>query len=551
MPNKLNFRITLLMAASAVTLAACGGSGDVDENSIVLHRGNSAEPLTLDPHKASGTWENNIIGDMFIGLFTDDANAAPIPGMAESWEVSEDGLTWTFALREAVWSDGVPVTAHDFEYAFQRILNPATLAQYSSLLYPIENAEAVNTGTMPPEAVGVEALDDRTLEIRLENPAPYLLGLLTHYTTFPVPRHIVEQYGDQWIQPEHIAVNGPYELVQWSTNNFVHVERNELFYDNENVCIDEVFYYPTVDPAAGVRRVQNGELHLNNEFPGQHIDRLQREMPDYVRVHPYMGTVYFSMNNEIDAFSDPRVRNALGMAVNREFLAEEIYRDGRSAAYSLVPPDVANYAGGVEAEWADMPMDDRRDRARELLMEAGYGPDNPLEFEYSHRSTGDNPRIAPVVQQDWESIADWVDVDLRQIETQIHYENLRSADYEIGDGGWIADYNDAYNFLFLAEERSIPMNYSRYRNPEYDDLVSRANQELDMEIRASMLAEAEQMMIDDMPIIPVVFYVNRAVVSPEVTGWEDNIVHIHRTRFMCLQDAQQAASGSSGETSAD
>ncbi|MBI1236645.1 MAG: peptide ABC transporter substrate-binding protein [Alphaproteobacteria bacterium] len=551
MPNKLNFRITLLMAASAVTLAACGGSGEVDQSSVVLHRGNSAEPLTLDPHKASGTWENNIIGDMFIGLFTDDANAAPIPGMAESWEVSEDGLTWTFTLREAVWSDGVPVTAHDFEYAFQRILNPATLAQYSSLLYPIENAEAVNTGAMPPEAVGVEALDDRTLEIRLENPAPYLLGLLTHYTTFPVPRHIVEQYGDQWIQPEHIAVNGPYELVQWSTNNFVHVERNELFYDNENVCIDEVFYYPTVDASAGVRRVQNGELHLNNEFPGQHIDRLRREMPDYVRTHPFMGTVYFSINNDIDAFSDPRVRNALGMSINREFLAEEIYRDGRSAAYSLVPPDVANYAGGVEAEWAGLPMEERRARARDLLMEAGYGPDNPLEFEYSHRSTGDNPRIAPVVQQDWESIADWVDVDLRQIETQIHYENLRSADYEIGDGGWIADYNDPYNFLFLAEERSIPMNYSRYRNPEYDDLISRANQELDMEIRASMLAEAEQMMIDDMPIIPVVFYVNRAVVSPEVTGWEDNIVHIHRTRFMCLQGAQQAASGSSGETSAD
>jgi oligopeptide transport system substrate-binding protein len=538
MMNKSIFRTTLLMAASAVVLAACGGSGDVDENSVVLHRGNSAEPLTLDPHKASGTWENNVIGDMFIGLFTDDANAAPIPGMAESWTVSEDGLTWTFVLREAVWSDGVPVTAGDFEYAFQRILNPATLAQYSSLLYPIENAEAVNSGEMPLDAVGVEALDDRTLEIRLENPAPYLPGLLTHYTTFPVPRHVVEQYGDQWIQPEHIAVNGPYELVQWSTNNFVHVQRNPLFYDNENVCIDEVFYYPTVDATAGVRRVQNGELHLNNEFPGQHIDRLRREMPEYVRVHPYMGTVYFSMNNDYGPFSDARVRNALGMAVNREFLAEEIYRDGRSAAYSLVPPDVANYAGGVQAEWADWPMEQRRERARELLMEAGYGPDNPLEFEYSHRSTGDNPRIAPVVQQDWDSIADWVDVSIVQIETQIHYENLRSADYEVGDGGWIADYNDPYNFLFLAEERSIPMNYSRYRNAEYDDLLTRANQELDMEIRASMMAEAEQMMIDDMPIIPVVFYVNRAVVSPEVTGWEDNIVHIHRTRFMCLQDEE-------------
>jgi oligopeptide transport system substrate-binding protein len=552
MMNKSRFHTALLLSTAAIVLAACGGSGDVDANSVVLHRGNSAEPLTLDPHKASGTWENNVIGDMFIGLFTDDENAAPIPGMAESWDVSEDGLVWTFVLREASWSDGVPVTAQDFEYAFQRILNPATLAQYSSLLYPIENAQAVNAGEMEPDAVGVTALDDRTLEIRLEYPAPYLPGLLTHYTTFPVPRHVVEIYGDQWIQPEHIEVNGPYKLVQWSTNNFVHVERNELFYDNQDVCIDEVFYYPTVDPTAGVRRVQNGELHLNNEFPGQHIDRLRREIPEYVRVHPYMGTVYFSLNTEFSAFEDARVRNALGMAVNREFLAEEIYRDGRSAAYSLVPPNVANYAGGVEAEWADWPIEQRRARARELLMEAGYGPDNPLRFEYSHRSTGDNPRIAPVVQQDWQSIADWVDVSIVQIETQIHYENLRSADYQVGDGGWIADYNDPYNFLFLAEERSIPMNYSRYRNPEYDNLVSRANQELDMEVRASMLADAEQMMIDDMPIIPVVFYVNRAVVSPEVTGWSDNIVHIHRTRFMCLQGEEQAAAaGTTGESSAD
>lgn len=550
MMNKSRFQTMLLMAASAITLAACGGGANDGDDTVVLHRGNSAEPLTLDPHKASGTWENNIIGDMFVGLFTDDAEGAPIPGMAESWDVSEDGLTWTFTLREAVWSDGVPVTAQDFEYAFRRILNPATLAQYSSLLYPIENAQAVNSGEMPPEAVGVVALDDRTLQIRLEFPAPYLPGLLTHYTTFPVPRHVVEQYGDQWIQPQNIQVNGPYRLVQWSTNNFVHVVRNESFYDNDGVCIDEVFYYPTVDAAAGVRRVQNGELHVNNEFPGQHIDRLRRDMGEYVRVHPFMGTVYFSLNNDFEPFADPRVRNALGMAINREFLAEEIYRDGRSAAYSLVPPGVSNYAGGVEAEWADWPMETRRERARELLMEAGYGPDNPLEFEYTHRSTGDNPRIAPVVQQDWESIADWVNVGIIQIETQIHYENLRSADYEAGDGGWIADYNDPYNFLFLAEERSIPMNYSRYRNPEYDDLVTRANQELDMEVRASMLAEAEQMMVDDMPIVPIVYYVNRAVVSPEVTGWEDNIVHIHRTRFMCLAGVE-GESGSAGETASD
>ncbi|MEE2567380.1 peptide ABC transporter substrate-binding protein [Hyphobacterium marinum] len=534
----------LLIGASSLTLAACGGGGnEADSGLLVLHRGNSAEPLTLDPHKASGTWENNIIGDMFIGLFTDDENASPIPGMAESWDVSEDGLVWTFHLREATWSDGVPVTAGDFEYAFQRILDPNTLAQYASLLYPIQNANAVNTGQLPPEEVGVVAIDDRTLEIRLEFPAPYLPGLLTHYTTFPVPRHVVEEHGDQWVQPRNIVTNGPFRLEEWATNNFVHVVRNERFFDNENVCLDEIYYYPTVDSTAAARRVRNGELDLNNEFPGQHIDRLREEIPDFVRVNPYMGTVYYSANTEHEDLSDARVRNALGMSIDRDFLAREIYRDGRPPAYSMVPPGVANYAGGVQARWADIPVDERREMARELLIEAGYGPDNPLEFEYTYRATADNPRIAPVVQQDWQSIADWVNVTVTQIETQIHYENLRAAGYEVGDGGWIADYNDPYNFLFLAESQSIPMNYSRYQNPAYDELVARANRELDMEVRASMLAEAEQMMIDDMPIIPIVFYINRALVNPNVTGWEDNVLHIHRSRYLCFADADTSETG--------
>lgn len=180
--------------------------------------------------------------------------------------------------------------------------------------------------------------------------------------------------------------------------------------------------------------------------------------------------------------------------------------------------------------------------ARQMLEEAGYGPDNPLEVEYSFRSTGDNPRVAPVVQQDWELIADWVDVEIGQVETQIHYSNLRSGDYQLGDGGWIGDYNDAYNFLFLAETGSIPMNYSRWSNEEYDDLVAQANLTLDAEARGELLAQAEQMMLDEMPYIPIVYYVNKALVNPSVTGWEDNIVHIHRTRFLCFAEETQEAS---------
>ncbi|MDG1416992.1 MAG: peptide ABC transporter substrate-binding protein [Maricaulis sp.] len=535
------FLTSILVSSSALVLSACGGGGEpVDSDSIVLHRGNTAEPLTLDPHKASGTWENNIIGDMFVGLFTEDAQGSPIPGMAESWEVTPDGLTWTFTLRDANWSDGQPVTAQDFVNAWQRIADPATGAQYVSLLFPIRGVQAVNNGGDPSE-LGVRAVDAQTLEVLLENPAPYLPGLLTHYTTFPIPTHIVEQYGDEWVRPANIEVNGPYKLMEWRTNNFVHVSRNEQFFDNANVCIDEVYFYPTTDSNAATRRVRNGELDINNEFPGNQMEFLRREIPAYVRLAPYMGTVYFSVNTENPQFEDAAVRNALGMSIDRDFIADQILRAGQLPAYSMVPPGIANYAGGVSAEWADTPVEERRATARGILEAAGYGPGNPFNFEYTYRATGDNPRVAPVVQNDWASIADWVRPQLIQHDTQIHYDNLRAADFQVADGGWIADYNDPYNFLFLSESRSIPMNYPRYRNDDYDSLIVRANQELDMELRANMLAEAEQMMIDDMPIIPIVYYVSKSLVSPEVTGWEDNLVNIHRTRYMCMTDDSSAS----------
>lgn len=533
-------RLSLLLVAgaSALALTACGGGGDsADSDGVVLHRGNGAEPLTLDPHKASGTWENNIIGDMFIGLFTENAAAEPIPGMATDWSVSEDGLSWTFTLREAVWSDGEPVTAEDFEFAFRRILDPATLANYASLLYPIRNARQVNAGELAPEELGVTAIDAQTLRIDLEFPAPYLPGLLTHYTTFPVPQHVVEQYGDAWVQPQNIVTNGPYTLVNWRANDFVLSERNALFWDNENVCVDEVFYYPTVDNPAAERRVRNGELDLNVDFAGQNLDFLRREIPDYVRVHPYLGIIYFAFNTTEAPFDDPRVRNALSMAVDREFIANDILRAGQIPAYSFVPPGVNAYPGDARISWEDTPVEERREMARELLIEAGYGPDNPLRFEYAHRTTGDNPRVAPVVQQDWSLIADWVQAEIVGIETQIHYANLRAGDFSLGDGGWIGDYNDAYNFLFLGETDSVPMNYSRWSNPEFDALVEQANRTLDEDQRGDLLSDAEQILLDDSPYMPIVYYVNKALVSPDVTGWEDNLSHIHRTRYLCKADA--------------
>ncbi len=539
MMSKLRALAAVLAAGGvALSLSACGRTGN-DGDSVILHRGNMAEPRSLDPHKSAGTWENNIIGDMFIGLLTENAAGDAIPGMAESYEVSEDGLTWTFHLREAEWSDGEPVTAHDFEFAFQRILNPRTLAQYASLLYPVRNARAVHAGDMELSELGARALDDRTFVIELEFPVPYLRGLLTHYTTFPVPRHVVQRYGDAWVQPQNIQTNGAYRLVAWRANNYVHLTRNERFWDNENVCIDDVYFYPTVDNAAAERRVRNGELDLITDFAGQSLPFLRQQVPDHVRVHPYLSIIYFSFNTTLEKFSDPRVRNALGMAIDREFIAENILRAGEVPAHSFVPPAVGNYPGTARISWFGAPVEERRRLARELLEEAGYGPDNPLRFSYAFRATSDNPRIAPVVQQDWQLIADWVRVDIGVVETQIHYENLRAGDFQVGDGGWIADYNDAYNFLYLADSRSGPMNYSRWASPEYDALLDRANETLDLEERGRILAEAEQIMLDDMPYIPIVYYVNKSLVNPRITGWEDNVVHIHRTRWMCFSDVER------------
>lgn len=527
------FHLAILFALFSALFVACSPAEVEPEMS--LHLGNSAEPLTLDPHKASGTWENNIIGDMFIGLTTEDEFGKPIPGMAKSWEVSPNGLVWTFALRDANWSDGRPVKAQDFVTGFRRLFAAETLAQYASLQYAVRNAEKVHKGELPPDQLGVRAIDEKTLEMTLEYPAPYLPGLLTHYTAFAVPTHLVEKYGDDWIQPENIEVNGAFKLAEWRTNDYVRVVKNENFYDVENVCLNEVLYYPA-EVNAMTRRYRNGEFDLVNDFPGQMGERLREEFGDEVRIHPYMGTWYYVYNTLKPPFDDARVRRALSMAVDREFIVDEIRKSGDTPASALVPPSVDNYSEFVEQvkpNWFDDPIEVRREKARLLLEAAGFGPDNPLKFEFTHRTTGDNPRIAPVLQNDWASIAPWVQAEISPIETQIHYDRLRAGDFEVGDAGWIADFNDAKNFLYLLETATDGMNYGKYSNPDFDLLMQLAALEQDMNKRAQLMRQAEEIIAADQPQAQIFWYTNRALVSSDVTGYEDNLTHIHRSRFIC------------------
>lgn len=525
--------------AAASSLGACANAQIVgfDKAKKSLDICNQGEPLSLDPHKISGTWENNIVGNMFVGLTTEDSKGEPIPGMAERWEVSEDGRTWTFFLRHALWSDGETCDAHDFAFAFRRILDPVNTAEYASLLYPIKNAEAIVAGHVSPEEVGVTALDDLTLEIQLEHPAPYLPQLLMHYTSYPVPKHIVERHGDDWIHPENIAVNGAFTLVKWWSNYIVHLRRNPSFFDAANVALEDLYYYPSNDVNAAARRVMSGEAGWSTRFPSNQVQQLRSDLPGYVRVAQYLTCNYFSFNVTKAPFNDARVRQALTMAYDRDWVAANIYRTGERAAYSFVPPGILNYPGVARYPWAENSMAERRQEAERLLRAAGYGPNNPLRFEFSHRNTSDNPRVAVIVQNNWRQIAPWVTVELRGVEAQVHYANLRAKNFDVGDGAWSADFNDAKNYLYLLETRTGWQNYPGYSNAEYDRLVRESDFEIDVARRGEMMSRAEQIALDEAPICTSVFINSTNLVHPDLTGYEDNISDYHRARWFGIRSA--------------
>lgn len=533
----MKMRSLLAGAASAIlaiTLAACGGGSSGGDDVPTLRRGISAKVDTLDPHKSSAAWENIVIGDMIIGLTTDDAAGHPVPGMATSWDVDDTGTVWTFQLGDYTWSDGAPVTAEDFVYAFRRIQDPTVASQYASMLWLVKNAEKVNNGELPPEEMGVRAIDAKTFEITLEYPAPYLPGLLSHYTTFPVPRQAVEAHGDAWIQPQNIVVNGPYKLVYWRTGDQLVAEKNPTGFGAAEACFDRVVYFEIENEAAYENKISAGELDINNAFSGPRQSEIEAKFPGWIRSGPGLLTTYWTFNQQRAPFDDVRVRKALSMALDREFMVRNVMTPGFQAAYSFVPPEMSNYEVDRPAVyWKDLSREERLVQARSLLEEAGFGPSNPLRFEFTHRSTGDNPKVAPVAQQNWAEIGDWVQPVIVRQDTKVLYARLRQNDFQVSDAAWLADFDDPINFLYLLQSTTGQQNYGRYANAEYDALLAETNQELDMARRAELFAQAEALMLEEYPITPMWVQVTQNLVDPTLTGWEENAKDNHRSRFLC------------------
>lgn len=528
--------VSLGVLAAAALIGGCQGKPErpaCPPGKRCLEIGNGFDPITLDPQKSTGTWEDHILSDVDVGLTQDAADGSTVPGMAERWDTSADGLVWTFHLRDAKWSDGEPVTADDFVYSLRRILDPKQASEYAYLLYFLKNAAKVNTGAsgFPPETLGVKALDARTLQLTLEHPAPYLPEIAKHTTMFPVPRHVVETWGDAWSQPQHFVGNGAYKVVSWRLGDRVHVVRNPLYYDAQSVCFDEINYYPTTDAISAERRVMRGELDINNDFQSNRIDFLRRKAPTYVHTHTYLGVAYLAFNAHYAPFKDRRVRAALDMAVDREFITRKLLRGGQQPAYTFVPPGVANYTQAQPPEWASWPLAKRQAAARALLQQAGYGPAHPLSIEIKHRNSPDPMLLMPAIQADWATIG--VKVTLAQQETQIAYQSYRARDFQVADAAWVADFNDAMSFLGLQKSDTGAQNYGDYASPAYDALLNAADQEPNLGKRADEMRRAETIMLNDAPLVPIFFYINKNLVNPRITGWIDDINDHHRSRFLC------------------
>jgi ABC-type oligopeptide transport system substrate-binding subunit len=499
----------------------------------VLRMANLGEPETLDPHKASTTIEFNILCNLFEGLVVQDPKGNVTPGVAESWTVSDDGLSYRFTLRaNAKWSNGEPVTAGDFVYSLRRVEDPKVNSQYAEVLYPIKNAQEVNSGKLDLSALGVVAPDPRTVEITLKAPTPYFLHLLTHHTAMPVNERNVARFGEEWVKPGNMVSNGAYVLDDVKPNAHIRIVKNQNYWNAKIVAIDAVLFDPSEDRAAVLRRYRAGEFDIvYNDLPNDQLASLRQNMPKELHIAPYAGVYYYVFNLTKPPLNDLRVRQALAMAVNREVLVDKITLAGELPAYGFVPDGTVNYTS-QKASWAKTSQAERDAAAIKLMTDAGYGPRKPITLQLLYNTSENHRRIAVAIAAMWKKLG--VNVDLVNVEAKVHFATLRQGDFEVGRTGWIADYNDAQNFLFLAQTSTKQQNFGKFSNPEYDRLMDEASVTADQRKRAELMQQAETILIRELPVLPIYFYVSKNLVSQKVKGWEDNLFDVVYAKNLSL-----------------
>ncbi|HWD13811.1 MAG TPA: peptide ABC transporter substrate-binding protein [Pseudochrobactrum sp.] len=517
---------------SGLVLSVLTGSAHAE---TVLNRGNSGDPSSFNQQLTSTVDEAALLADLYQGLVMEDAKGAIIAGVAKSWDMSPDGLTYIFHLRDnAKWSNGDPVTAQDFVYSLRRIMNPATAAPYASVLFPIKNAEAVATGKIPSEQLGVEAPDDFTVKFTLKAPTPYFLQLMAHHTALPLHRKSVERYGDKFTAPGNLVSNGAYQLVSFIPNDKITMRKNPYYYDADKVKIDVVNWLPFEDRSSCMRRFEAKEVQICSDVAAEQMDYVKKRFGTQLRVASQLGSYFLDIKGKDGSpLKDPRVRRAMSLVIDREFIASEIWRGTMLPSYSLVPPGIDNYiSGGVRQDYANEDILDREDKAKALLKEAGVAP-NSLTVELLYNTSENHKNVMAAVADMLKNIG--IKAKLNEMEGTTYFNYLREGgDFNLARDGWIGDYSDPQSFLFLYQSASS-FNYAKWSNKAYDTLLDKASVTTDLKARAVILADAERLLLQEQVIIPLLTYASRSLVSDRIEGWHDNLRNVHATQWLALK----------------
>ncbi|MGO2508198.1 MAG: peptide ABC transporter substrate-binding protein [Vibrio hibernica] len=517
-----NMTKTLLATAVAVCIStptfAAHVPTDVElaaKQEIV--RGNGDEVPTLDPSMSSDTSSSRVIADLFDGLVTEDLDGKIIPAIAEKWDISDDGKTYTFHLRDANWSNGDPITANDFVYSFKRIVDPKTGAPYSWYLNmaSIVNANEITKGDKPVDSLGVKALDEKTFQVTLSKTVPYFIKMLSHESTFAVPEKMIEKYKEEWTRPENIVVSGAYKLSNWVINEKLVLDRNKAYWNNKETVINKVTYLPIQDGTTEYNRFRTGEIDITNSFPLEQYQAIKKERPNELLTMPSLGTYYYLFNVHKKPFDDPRVRKALAYSIDRNVITQRILGQGQIPAFSNTPPAVANF-DLPKLEWAEMSQKGRIEKAKELLVEAGYNKDHPLSFTLSYNTNDSNKKLAIVMASMWKKNLG-IDVTIENEEWKTFLQTLSSRNYSVARYSWIGDYNEASTFLSYFA--STGLNYGDWKNTEYDKDLDKAMLASSEKERLNYYQDAEQVFANDMPAIPVYFYTTSVLKQQRIGGY--------------------------------
>ncbi|WP_424409289.1 ABC transporter substrate-binding protein [Pasteurella sp. PK-2025] len=482
---------------------------------------NVADPASIDPQKVQEDAGSNIVRQLFETLVISDAKGNLIPGAAEKWQHSEDYKTWTFHLRKnAKWSNGDPVLASDFVFAFRRLADPKTAATYASYLEYLKLAHAsdIIAGKQPLDALGIQALDDHTLTLTLSESVPYLDKLLEYPALAPVNQKVVEKYGDAWIKVENMVGNGPFKLTNWIINEKLEMEANPHYWDHKNTLLTKVIMYPISSDNISYTRYRANELDIAR-FPSELRAKVKKELASEVHIAPFLSTYYYELNHNVEPTKNKWVRQALSLALERHIITDKVLGNGQVPAYSFTPPYISGGHKIQAPEWSTWSQKERNQKAIELLKQAGYSQDNPLRFTLLYNTSEGHKSIAIAAASIWKKNTDkLVDVKLENQEWKTFLDTKNSGHYTVARSGWNADYNDASTFLNIYLSTSTN-NAAGYKNALYDQQLAQSFSVQNEEERAEVYAKAQAILDEDFATLPIYYYTSVKLIKPNVKGF--------------------------------